>query len=251
MLRYISIVNRGLVHETNDDTALIGHNIISNGKIEGICEENNEIFAIADGVGGLKCSELASREVLRTISECKPQDKDDLLCKIQNANGNILKIRDKKKLFPNISSTSCIATILDEKLVTYNLGNSRSYRFRDGILLQMTKDQTKVQKLYDAGIISQSEIKTHGEKNIITGYIGCDEFSLDWIDIVEHREKYREGDILVLCSDGLSDYIEIEDMERILSLNDSLGKKADLILNKVYENGAGDNISFVLIEKGI
>lgn len=115
----------------------------------------------------------------------------------------------------------------------------------------MTKDQTKVQKLYDAGIISQSEIKTHGEKNIITGYIGCDEFSLDWIDIVEHREKYREGDILVLCSDGLSDYIEIEDMERILSLNDSLGKKADLILNKVYENGAGDNISFVLIEKGI
>ena len=151
MLRYISIVNRGLVHETNDDTALIGHNIISNGKIEGVCEENNEIFAIADGVGGLKCSELASREVLRTISECKPQDQDDLLCKIQNANWNILKIRDKKKLFPNISSTLCIATILDEKIVTYNLGNSRAYRFRDGILLQMTKDQTKVQKLYDAG----------------------------------------------------------------------------------------------------
>lgn len=147
MLRYISIVNRGLVHETNDDTALMGHNIISDGKIEGICEENNEIFAIADGVGGLKCSELASREVLRTISECKPQDKDDLLCKIQNANGNILKIRDKKKLFPNISSTLCIATILDEKIVTYNLGNSRAYRFRIWDIASDDKGSDKSSKI--------------------------------------------------------------------------------------------------------
>lgn len=249
MLNYVAIVDRGLVHKTNDDTVLLGHTVFSDGKVKGKFDIDEGIFAIADGVGGLQFSELASREALRNISECNVRNQNELLECIKEANTNILKIRDKRKLFPDISSTLCIMTILNEKLITYNLGNSRAYRFRDDILLQLTKDQTKVQYLCDAGLINPSEMKIHAESNIITAYIGSDNFDIGWIDVVEHREKYKFGDIILMCSDGLSDYVDIEVMEKVLSFDIPLSEKADEMLKKVYENGAGDNISFILIEK--
>lgn len=79
-------------------------------------------------------------------------------------NEKILSIRNQRKLFPNISSTLCIVALLEDEITTYNLGNSRAYRFRDGVLLQLTKDQTKVQQLYDMGLISESQMYTHPEK---------------------------------------------------------------------------------------
>jgi protein phosphatase len=249
VLNYVAVVDRGLVHETNDDTLLLGHTILSNGKLEGKFDDDEGIFGVADGVGGLRFSELASREALRNLSECSARNREELIERIKKANSRILEIRNKRKLFPDISSTLCITAILEEKLITYNLGNSRSYRFRDGILLQLTKDQTKVQSLCDAGIINTSEMKSHAESNIITAYIGTDDFMTDWIDVTEHREKYKCGDIILMCSDGLSDYVDIEVMEQVLSLDISLGEKADEMLKEVYKNGAGDNISFILVEK--
>ena len=234
MIEYVALVNKGLVHTTCDDSILVGHNIISNGKLMG-CEDRDEgVFAVADGVGGLPFSELASREILRNIAEC---------------NEKILSIRNQRKLFPNISSTLCIVALLEDEITTYNLGNSRAYRFRDGVLLQLTKDQTKVQQLYDMGLISESQMYTHPEKNIISGYVGCDEFDSKWIDVITHREKFRKKDLLMLCSDGVSDYISIDEVEDVLITDNELSIKADIILDKIYSNGAGDNISLILVNR--
>ena len=168
---------------------------------------------------------------------------------MREINEKILSIRNQRKLFPNISSTLCIVALLEDEITTYNLGNSRAYRFRDGVLLQLTKDQTKVQQLYDMGLISESQMYTHPEKNIISGYVGCDEFDSKWIDVITHREKFRKKDLLMLCSDGVSDYISIDEVEDVLITDNELSIKADIILDKIYSNGAGDNISLILVNR--
>ena len=249
MIEYVALVNKGLVHATCDDSILAEHNIISNGKLIG-CEDTDEcIFAVADGVGSLPFSELASREILRNIAECNARNKEEIINCVEKGNEKILSIRNQRKLFPNISSTLCIVTLLGDEITTYNLGNSRAYRFRDGVLLQLTKDQTKVQQLYDLGLISESQMYTHPEKNIISGYVGCDEFDAKWIDVIVHREKFRKKDLLMLCSDGVSDYISIDEVEDVLITDNELSIKADIILDKIYSNGAGDNISLILVNR--
>ena len=249
MIEYVALVNKGLVHTTCDDSILVEHNIISNGKLIG-CEDKDEcIFAVADGVGGLPFSELASREILRNIAECNARNKEEIINCVEKGNEKILSIRNQRKLFPNISSTLCIVALLEDEITTYNLGNSRAYRFRDGVLLQLTKDQTKVQQLYDMGLISESQMYTHPEKNIISGYVGCDEFDSKWIDVITHREKFRKKDLLMLCSDGVSDYISIDEVEDVLITDNELSIKADIILDKIYSNGAGDNISLILVNR--
>lgn len=164
MIEYVALVDKGLIHATCDDSILIGHNIISNGKFIGHDDKDEGVFAVADGVGSQPFSELASREILRSISECNARNKEEIINCVEKGNCEILAIRDQKKLFPNISSTLCIATLLEDEITTYNLGNSRAYRFRDGVLLQLTKDQTKVQQLYDMGLISENQIYSHPEK---------------------------------------------------------------------------------------
>ena len=247
MIEYVALVDKGLIHATCDDSILIGHNIISNGKFIGHDDKDEGVFAVADGVGSQPFSELASREILRSISECNARNKEEIINCVEKGNCEILAIRDQKKLFPNISSTLCIATLLEDEITTYNLGNSRAYRFRDGVLLQLTKDQTKVQQLYDMGLISENQIYSHPEKNIISGYVGCDGFDSKRIDVITHRERFRRNDMLMLCSDGVSDYINID--ENALIMDGELSKKADAIIDKIYSNGAGDNISLILVNK--
>lgn len=249
MIEYVALVDKGLIHATCDDSILIGHNIISNGKFIGYDDKDEGVFAVADGVGSQPFSELASREILRSISECNARNKEEIINCVEKGNCEILAIRDQKKLFPNISSTLCIATLLEDEITTYNLGNSRAYRFRDGVLLQLTKDQTKVQQLYDMGLISENQIYSHQEKNIISGYVGCDGFDSKRIDVITHRERFRRNDMLMLCSDGVSDYINIDEIENALIMDGELSKKADAIIDKIYSNGAGDNISLILVNK--
>lgn len=141
--------------------------------------------------------------------------------------------------------------ITDDILIFTGYSKKEIYDLNNdyGVLLQLTKDQTKVQQLYDMGLISESQMYTHPEKNIISGYVGCDEFDSKWIDVITHREKFRKKDLLMLCSDGVSDYISIDEVEDVLITDNELSIKADIILDKIYSNGAGDNISLILVNR--
>ena len=98
-------------------------------------------------------------------------------------------------------------------------------------------------------LISENQIYSHPEKNIISGYVGCDGFDSKRIDVITHRERFRRNDMLMLCSDGVSDYINIDEIENALIMDGELSKKADAIIDKIYSNGAGDNISLILVNK--
>ena len=245
MLRYVGVVDRGLVHETNDDAAMLKHSVIHDGIFEGESNIEGGLFAVADGVGSIENSELASRYVLYCLEECNPRKPEEIIERINGANNGLVKNN-----YGNILSTTlCMVGILGNQLISYNVGNSRLFRFRGGYLRQLTRDHSKVQGLLDMGVLNEKTAKEYPEKNIITRYLGSAGFSTDWITVTEHRENFIYNDILMLCTDGIHDYIEIEELESILSEDLPLRDKARKIIQCAYGKGGQDNETVVLVEK--
>jgi PPM family protein phosphatase len=245
MLRYVGVVDRGLVHETNDDAAMLKHSVIHDGIFEGESDIEGGLFAVADGVGSIENSELASRYVLYCLEECNPRKAEDILLCINQANNSLVKNSYESVL----STTLCAVGVLGKQLISYNVGNSRLYRFRGGFLRQLTRDHSKVQELLDMEILNEETAKDYSEKNIITRCLGAAGFSTDWITVTEHRENFIYNDVLMLCTDGIHDYVEIEELENILSRDISLKEKAKKIIQCAHDKGGYDNETVVLIEK--
>ena len=176
MLKFTVIVDRGIEHQTNDDASCLKHNIIDEGTFFGTSEWDEGIFAVADGVGSLEGSAAAARIAVSYMAGCSPRDEQMIKAQILRANEEILSVRDAMQIHHDLSSTLCMVSILGEQLISYNLGNSRLYRYRNGSLLQLTKDQSRVQQLCDAGYLMPDETAEHPDKNIITSFIGNDGF---------------------------------------------------------------------------
>lgn len=245
MLRYVGVVDRGLVHETNDDAAMLKHSVINDGIFEGESLIEGGLFAVADGVGSIENSELASRYVLYCIEECNSRKSEEIIQCINEANSSLVKNNYGKIL----STTLCAVGILGSQLISYNVGNSRLYRFRGGYLRQLTRDHSKVQELLDMGLLNEETAKNYPEKNVITRCLGAAGFSTDWITVTEHRENFIYNDVLMLCTDGIHEYIQIEGLENILSEDVSLREKAKKIIRCAHDKGGQDNETVVLIEK--
>ncbi len=249
MLKYTVIVDRGIEHQTNDDAACLKHNIIDEGKFSGISEKDEGIFAVADGVGSLAGSAAASRIAVSYMAGCSPRNGQMIMEQILKANDEILSVRNEMQINHDLSSTLCMASIMGERITSYNLGNSRLYRYRNGSLLQLTKDQSRVQQLCDSGYLTPDEMNEHPDKNIITSFIGSDVFDESWITITDHREKFKNGDLLLLCSDGLHDYMEIDHIEYIMGCDMQIERKASEMVKKVNQSGGYDNVTVLIIEK--
>lgn len=248
-MKFTVIVDRGMEHQTNDDAACLKHNIIDDGKFSGRSERDEGIFAVADGVGSLEGSAAASRTAVFYMSECSPGNGQTIKEQIVRANEEILSIRDEMQIHHDLSSTLCLVSVMGEQIVSFNLGNSRLYRYRNGSLLQLTKDQSRVQQLCDAGYLEPDRMNEHPDKNIITSFIGNDAFDESWISITEHREKFKNGDLLLLCSDGLHDYMGIDRIEEIMGQDMPIEMIVAKMVDEVNDSGGFDNVTVLIVEK--
>ncbi|MDE7225724.1 MAG: SpoIIE family protein phosphatase [Ruminococcus sp.] len=131
-------------------------------------------------------------------------------------------------------------------ITSFNAGDSRLYRFHDGFLEQITRDQSLVQLLYEEGKITPEERRTHARRNIIFPVIGNINDS-PTVEIRDVPEIAENGDILMLCTDGLSDYLSDEEIKEILERSVSLHEKLDILMETALKNGSKDNISIILV----
>lgn len=249
MLEYACYVNKGQVHKTNDDAAMINHSIIHDGVFYGNSVLDEGLFAVADGVGSVNDSELASRYVLRQLSECSVKDTVQINEILSNLNNELVEFSERRECFNVLSTTLCLVSVIDTKLVSYNIGNSRLYRFRDGYLRQLTRDDSKVQDLIDMGSLSPDEAKEYYGRNIITKCLGVRDYSNGWIAERECNVIFSEGDILFLCTDGIHEYVDIAKLEEILSVDASVEEKVKVIVQFAEDAGGFDNETVLLIEK--
>ncbi len=226
---------------------------------------NSEIglYSVCDGMGGHNAGEVASKMAVETIAafiEKSHREKEitwpygldvnlsfdgnRLKTAIKLANRKVFKAADNREDYTGMGTTAVAALASEGVLTIGSAGDSRCYLLREGVLTQLTRDDSWVSAAWAEGILSASEIDKHPLRNVITKAVGAKD-SLD-LDIVEHR--FQNGDVALVCSDGLHSMMGDADiLKQLTPMPDSLQEAAQKLIAAANEAGGKDNVSVVLL----
>lgn len=233
----------------------------------GLARENNEdaveldrsagLAILADGMGGYNAGEVASamatgfikselggwlvraeattslRELRRAMEVC-----------VGRANQLIFEAAHRHAQYAGMGTTLVLAVLRSEMLLVGHIGDSRCYRWREGLLHGITRDHSLLQEQIDAGLLTEAQAQASSLRNLVTRALGVEPEVL--LDINEFTPQ--TGDIYLLCSDGLNDMVDDDAIARILGEAASLEHKADALVDAANAQGGRDNVSVVLIE---
>lgn len=235
----------GSVRTHNEDAFLINKIVMTHAQLE--CNNTRPfIAAVADGVAGESSGEIASKLCLDTLSKMEFNTKTDLKHSILEIHEVLRKYGIENNDSLNMQTTLC-AVAVDENNCAYslNIGDSRLYRLSGNTLTQLTKDQSLVELLFDAGEITSDEKWKHAKRNIIFPVLG-NVVSPPVPEIIQIGE-ILPCEILLLCTDGLSDYVTEPEILAVLTQSATLIKKISALVELAIHNGSNDNITIVAI----
>ena len=206
------------------------------------------LFIVADGMGGHKAGDYASRYTVETleklIRESTLSEPAAIIeSAVKQANTMLLEEANNHEEMKGMGTTLVICTIHDNVLTVANVGDSRLYLINDKIR-QLSKDHSLVEEMVRLGGIKAEEARNHPDKNIITRAIGVKENVEP--DIYEYRLK--KGDIILMCTDGLSNMVEDEDMFNIVKGSRDVVEAVQMLIEKANSNGGRDNIGVIVAE---
>lgn len=237
-IKFIGKTDVGLVRSNNEDTFL--------------ANPKSRFCLVADGMGGAAAGETASRIFAQTASKVffnrTPADEKEAIHLVQvtfrQANEEILNHVEQ---YPEHKGMGCTAELLaftSTGFVVGHMGDSRTYRLRQGALKQLTKDHSLVQDQIDQGLITESQARTHSMRNVILRAVGVRPSpALDTL-----RGPIFPGDLYMLCSDGLTDLVEDNTITQVLNQDGDIKNKLDHLVNLAKQAGGKDNITVVLAE---
>lgn len=239
-MRFAARSDIGKVRKVNEDSYYIPEN-----------EDKIKLFLIADGIGGQNHGKLAGmmtvESVVRNVyKDCNNEDKKSMLKKaVKSANTKIIKHATENEEFKGMGSTLVALLIEDKTAYITHAGDSRCYIIRNGLISQITLDNSYVLYLLQKGVITTEQAKNHPQKNLIIKAIGMEkDLDVDF-DILE----IREGDIFLLCSDGLNSMVSDEDMLHIIiKKKKDLQKAVEELIRVAKQAGGNDNITAILVE---
>jgi serine/threonine protein phosphatase PrpC len=214
-------------------------------------DENNNgwLYIVADGVGGADAGEVASQFASERTVEHYLNNKqmanwgERLRKSMQSANTDLRQLVAERNDHSRMATTMVAAVIRDHHAFIANVGDSRCYHFSQGELYQVTKDQSLVAKLVEEGAITEAEAEVHPRKNVILYSLGSEREPQ--IDLFER--PLEPGDILLLCSDGLTRHVSNEELGTIVSHQEPAIATQTLI-QLAISRGGEDNISVAVLQ---
>ncbi|MCH7723230.1 MAG: Stp1/IreP family PP2C-type Ser/Thr phosphatase [Bacteroidetes bacterium] len=211
------------------------------------------LLLVCDGMGGHKDGEIASRIAVKSIKnhfEEMNRNYDppkEIYDAFNSANNSIIQTAFNDSTLSDMGST-VVLVLLKDGLVHYaNLGDSRIYRIRQGKILQLTKDNSLVQQMIDSNMITENEAKTHPKKHVITKALGIDP---ELEPEIYQPFKLQENDIIILCSDGLTEHVEEKEILKLAG-NNSVSDAAIKLVDLANERGGSDNITVQVARAGV
>lgn len=240
MLKTFSITDIGRKRKLNQDFVYTSEMPLGN---------LPNVFIVADGMGGHNAGDYASKVTVETmVREIEASfEKNPLKIfgkAIESANEMIRKKAKEDAGLEGMGTTVVAATCMGKYLQIANVGDSRLYIIRNKDIKQITKDHSLVEEMVRMGGIGRDEARNHPDKNIITRAIGAG----DNVEPDFFSEELTEGDIILMCSDGLTNMLEDEEIRMILSGARDIVEKAQDLVQAANANGGKDNISVILIE---
>ena len=243
-MRIFSKTDKGRVRSDNQDAYFAGR--IS----------DNAVFAVVcDGMGGANAGNVASENAVRHISEYiirsyrDSMDITELEKTVRNAvtsaNIELFDMSASEQSLSGMGTTAVIALIRDGEAVIANVGDSRIYLVNENIK-QLTRDHSVVQSLIESGKITPEDAKYHPRKNVITRAIGAEGSVTADSSVI----RLNRGDSLLLCTDGLSNYLDDNEILGVFK-NTDISAVPEALVEKANLNGGGDNITVVTLSQSV
>jgi len=218
-------------------------------------DESQRFFIVADGMGGQNAGEKASAlaaelipQQLLQLMDFDAGDKtkavDAIDRSVEHANSEIMALSEVDPSVRNMGTTVVLLVRSGGNFYAGGVGDSRVYQLRDATLTQLTKDHSLTQALLEAGTINEEEAKTHRYRNVLYRYLGTKDGAAG-TDAVELRPQ--PGDRYLLCSDGVTDGIDDEKIQEILTSSDDPQHVAQALVDGALEGGSRDNITSVVV----
>jgi protein phosphatase len=259
LVRVYALTDVGHTREHNEDTFLVAD--LESGEpihFEGMTREmpaqaHGMLFLVADGMGGAASGELASSmagtEVLSVLRERwrghQQPSPEEFATVLRDAtvlaNSRIHGFARENPEHRGMGTTATIAGLLGDTIYVAQVGDSRAYMIRDGVARQLTKDQSLMQRLVEAGELTPEQAEASERRNIILQALGPE--SHVTIDLT--HQQVRRGDTLILCSDGLSGLVRAEEIARIASAAGDTRSICQRLVNRANELGGPDNITVI------
>ncbi len=241
MYEFCTQTHAGLLRENNEDAVAF--------------DATSGVAVLADGMGGYNAGEVASsmattfiqtelgrwlldaglqansKEVRRAIDIC-----------VYNANLAVFTAANTHKEYAGMGTTLVVGVFQESRLLLGHIGDSRCYRFRNNALVQITKDHSLLQEQLDAGLITPAQAAVSTNKNLVTRALGIE----DDVALEMHEHTVEEGDVYLMCSDGLSDMVDDVPIARIMESDAPLEQKARQLISIANAHGGRDNITVLL-----
>lgn len=207
------------------------------------------LFAVADGMGGANAGELASRLALTTIAEhyynvtFSSQTRPVRLREsVERANERVFQEAESNPERHGMGTTLSALLIHGDCMYVAQVGDSRIYLLRDRNLIQVTDDHSLVAEQVKSGFITEEEARNHSMKNLITRAVGIK----DSVKVDLFATRVKQGDTLLICSDGLSNLVEFDQICRMMAMEKVQGV-ARILVGNAIENGGTDNVTAVVV----
>lgn len=239
---YLSVT--GNYRENNEDACVV--------------DDEGRYFIVADGMGGQaageKASELATDIVPRKLGQLIDFDSEDIGNvpasideAVGEANAEILALSEIDPNYHNMGTTIVFMVSVAGKFFVGGIGDSRVYQLRDGEMCQLTTDHSLTRALLDAGTISEEEAATHRYRNVLYRYLGSKEGGTG----TESKEvEPKSGDRYLLCSDGVTDGIDNDVIQKVLAETDEPQAAAEAVVEAALDGGSKDNVTCVIVHVG-
>ena len=235
------IVDIGVGRKTNDDRVLLNCNVVRDGYFEAHSEK--VLALVCDGVGGELYGDVAAELVVTHFSQLFDLDitTDIVYANIINANEKVIYAQKKSRMHSNMSTTLAGIYINGENFIVFNIGDSRVYRFRPPYLAQLSIDHSMSEELKNLCVDG-----TIAKDGTLTRYIGSKK---PVPDIIDGKGKVFDCDVFIVCSDGISDVLSDEELEKILSNDEGFTDKTicEKLITVAKNKNSRDNLSVVII----
>jgi len=233
LLVYAAQTAEGRVREHNEDAVL--------------CCPELSLWAVADGMGGHQCGEVASAIALETLREATASG-SDLVAAIHAANGAISGAAGQDAGKRGMGTTLVAARFADAAFEVAWVGDSRAYRVSAGSITLLTRDHTWVQAMIDAGEMSEDEARSHPRRNIVFQCLGRDDQPLE-VGLIQGTLEL--GELLLLCSDGLTGELTDQQIQQLCATASTLDELVAQLIELANQMGGKDNISCVVLGRAV
>ncbi|HEU4346873.1 MAG TPA: protein phosphatase 2C domain-containing protein [Actinoplanes sp.] len=232
VVRAVAATDQGLVRSNNEDAVFVG----------------NRLFVVADGMGGRPAGELASDILIQALSVVEEaagtgEPLQDLIAALQTANERIEAAVSDDAARDGMGTTVTALLLAGDRVAALNVGDSRCYLVRDEVMTQLTRDDTYVQALVDQGVLTPDDARRHPQRALVTQAVQGRP-----LRPAGRMVRIRPGDRFLLCSDGLTDYVDDDVIAAVLRDHPDRKTCASELIARTLEAGAPDNVTVLVAD---